>query len=59
MSNQNYQNKPFQTPEESLHWISFNLKNLVKELKEINAKLTPSVPEPQNERRYHQQDIPF
>ena len=38
---QPWQKKPFQTTEESLHWISFNLKKLVQEVKEIKAALSP------------------
>lgn len=35
----NTQPRKLQEPNESLHWISYNLKNLVKELEKITAAL--------------------
>jgi len=31
--------RPIQTSEESLHWISFNLKKLVEQVKDTNTLL--------------------
>lgn len=64
-----------QTAEESLHWISFNLKQLNATLKEVvaqfqaNSPVTSYMPPKAPERRYNeppraykedrQEDIPF
>lgn len=60
-----YQQRKLQEPNESLHWISYNLKMLVKEVQAANVKLaelssvireaaTPKAP-----AEYKQQDMPF
>jgi hypothetical protein len=54
------QPKRIQSPEESLHWISFNLKKISEELKRIgdllfaNAPGMPSPPPKQYERPQYQ-----
>ena len=49
-----------QTTEESLHWISFNLKKIVEELKGINIALreTPS-PDKQERASFVKDELPF
>lgn len=65
----NYQKKEFQSVEESLHWISYNLKNLVKELQKTNTLLgiesgAPPVisqrsQQARNPYKAQQEEIPF
>lgn len=59
-----YETRSIQKPEESLHWISFNLKMIAKELKLMTPSLQrladlTDIVKKATEKKSHHDEVPF